>query len=69
MKVRMLTTAAGPDGVYTAGEVWDAPDAEASALIAAGAAVALDAPIADEQLAILTPANVEYADARKRRKQ
>jgi hypothetical protein len=67
----MLTTAAGARWTYRAGEEWDAPDAEASALIAAGAAVALDPPTAspDEQLAILTPANVEYADARKRRKQ
>jgi hypothetical protein len=72
MKVRMLTTAAGPDGVYRAGELWDAPAKEASALIAVGAAVAVEplpAPVPDEQQAVLTPANVEYAVARKRRKQ
>lgn len=71
MRVRMLTTAAGPDGVYRAGELWDAPAEEASALIAAGAAVAVEPlpALADEQQAILTPTNAEYAVARKRRNQ
>lgn len=41
MRVRMLTTAAGPGGVYHAGETWDLADAEAMALVRGGYAAAL----------------------------
>ena len=43
MLVRMVKTAAGPDGVYSAGEVWQVSDALASGMIAGGYATAVDA--------------------------
>lgn len=41
MKVRMLTTAAGPAGVFLSGEVLEIEDALARAFVAAGSAVPL----------------------------
>lgn len=41
-RVRMLTTAASPDGVYHRGEVWQVGDAQAAALVAGGYAAAVD---------------------------
>ena len=65
MRVRMLTTAAGPDGVYMAGEVWEMPDRLALAMVAAGFAVSQDGARGPEvEMAVLAPpAN---ADARPR---
>lgn len=42
-RVRMLTTAASPDGVYQRGEFWELGDAQAAALIDGGYAEAVDA--------------------------
>ena len=42
MKIKMLTTAAGPEGVQIAGQVYDLPDVKAKAFIKAGAALAAD---------------------------
>ena len=39
MKVRMVTTAAGPAGVFYAGETWEIDDTTARQFLAAGAAV------------------------------
>lgn len=39
MKIRMLTLAAGPDGVLQAGKIAEVPEARARALIAGGYAV------------------------------
>jgi hypothetical protein len=44
MRVRYLTLSAGPDGVIQPGDVRDVPEVWALALIAAGSAVAVDAP-------------------------
>lgn len=41
MKIRMLTLAAGPDGVLQAGKIAEVPEATARALIAGGYAVDL----------------------------
>ena len=41
MKIRMLTLAAGPDGVLQAGKIAEVPEARARALIAGGYAVDL----------------------------
>lgn len=40
MRVRMLSTAAGPAGVWPAGSIQDLPDEQGRALMAAGAAEA-----------------------------
>lgn len=42
-RIMMLTTAAGPDGVFMAGSVADVPDELAAAMIAAGSAEAVEA--------------------------
>jgi hypothetical protein len=66
MRVRMLTTAAGPDGVYRVGEIWTVDPITASQLIAGNFAVSVDtneAPAAVET-AVLSPP--ENADARPR---
>lgn len=44
MRVRMVTLAANPDGILTPGTIIDIDDAMAAAMIAAGSAVAIDAP-------------------------
>jgi hypothetical protein len=44
MRVQMLTTAAGPAGVYREGEQWNLEPAQAEAFVAAGAAVLVDPP-------------------------
>lgn len=43
MKVRMRTTAAGPDGVLTAGVIYSLDDEVATPLVAGGYAEALEA--------------------------
>lgn len=43
MKVRMLTTAASPEGVWAAGQVVDLPEKMAKQLMAGGFAVAVAA--------------------------
>lgn len=65
MRVRMLTTAAGPEGVYTAGEIWEMPDPLALTLMAANVAVLVDGargPVVE--MAVLAP--TQNADARPR---
>lgn len=44
MKIRMIKTAAGPDGVKLAGKIYDVSMQEAQALVAADAAVFLEKP-------------------------
>ena len=66
MRVRMLTTAAGPEGTYRVGEIWTVDPITGSQLIAGNFAVAVDvdeAPAAAE-IAVLSPA--DNADARPR---
>ena len=46
MMVRMITTCAGPDGVYCAGHVYDVPRKLAETLVLSGAAG--DMPAAEE---------------------
>jgi hypothetical protein len=45
MKIRMLTTAAGPEGSFIAGKPYDLPDALAQKFLAARAAVEYVGPI------------------------
>lgn len=42
MKVRMIKTAAGPDGVWMTGGIYDLPDALAKQFIGANAAISLE---------------------------
>lgn len=42
MRVRMLTTAAGPDGTYHVGETWNVPQDDGVGLVVGGYATALD---------------------------
>lgn len=42
MRIRYITRSAGPEGCFQPGQVRDLPDAEARALMAAGAAVPMD---------------------------
>lgn len=42
MKVRMIKTAAGPDGIWMASRIYDLPDALAKQFIEANAAVSLE---------------------------
>lgn len=42
MKIRMRTTAAGPDGVLTAGQVYSLEGAQAEALVEGGYAEAVE---------------------------
>lgn len=44
MRVRYITLSAGPDGVIQPGTEQEVPESRGLALIAAGSAVALDAP-------------------------
>lgn len=61
MKIKMRVTAAGPDGCYDAGFVYNVPDAKAKAYIAGGYATLVDDP-AVEVAADPAPA-VEKAEA------
>ena len=51
MRIRMIKTAAGPDGVWIAGKVYDLPNAIAKQYIIADAAISLE-PVAIETEAI-----------------
>lgn len=44
MKIRMFTTAAGPDGVFQAGKVYNLPKAKANAYLKAGSAHLVEEP-------------------------
>ncbi len=44
MQIQMLATAAGPQGVYLAGNTYDVPENLGRAWVAAGAAVSREAP-------------------------
>lgn len=62
MRVRMLTTAAGPEGVLMAGEVVDVPVQVATALLAGGYAVPVEPPqLAGAERAVVTPVTEKRA--------
>lgn len=65
MRVRMTTLACGPSGTFPPGAEREVSDAEGAALVAARAAVALDAPKAPAPEA---PAREPEAPAKKGRK-
>lgn len=44
MRLKMRTTAAGPDGVHLAGQVYDLPEPMAKAYVKVGSAEAIDKP-------------------------
>lgn len=71
MKVKMRTTAAGPEGVQLAGQIYDLPDAAAKAYVNAGSAEAIDKPKPARQRPARPPVeratanpDAETADAR-----
>lgn len=51
MRIRMIKTAAGPDGIWMTGKIYDLPDALAKQYIGAGAAISLE-PVAIETEAV-----------------
>jgi len=53
MKVRMLTTSAGPDGVFMAGEIINVSSAKGRELIKGGYAQLVDEPKAPKETARL----------------
>lgn len=75
MRVRMVTLAASPAGVFHAGEVWEFGETEARALVAGGYAVALDpqpaaaapAPVARETTDVAPNETAALRRAPKRR--
>ncbi|MCB0133942.1 MAG: hypothetical protein KDD75_02385 [Caldilineaceae bacterium] len=67
MQVRMVTLAAGPLGVMQAGQVVEVTEAMGAALIAVGAATAVDVEsVATVEHAVAPP--VETATAKRKRK-
>lgn len=62
MKVRAITLMAGPGGVIHPGQVFDAPDEKAKALIAGRYAVPVGGKIASIETAMVVP----VAETRKR---
>ena len=67
MQVRMVTMAAGPLGVMQAGETVEVTEAMGAALIAVGAATAVDVEsVAPVEHAVATP--IETATAKRKRK-
>ncbi len=67
MQVRMVTMAAGPLGVMQAGQVVEVTEAMGAALIAVGAAMAVDVEsVATVEHAVAPPA--ETATAKRKRK-
>ena len=66
MRIKMLTTAAGPDGVWPAGSIQDLAAPQAKALISGGFAEPIDPPI--EQAQAPKPVARETAEAPTQRK-
>ena len=66
MRIKMITTAAGPDGVWPAGTIQDVSDVQARAMIAQGFAEAVETPI--EEALDPAPAARETATAPAQRK-
>ena len=62
MKVRMRTLAAGPDGVFSPGEVVDLPEREASALVKGGYAESIGETPSAERKVPEPPENKPAAD-------
>lgn len=56
MRLRMLKTAAGPDGVLSLGGIYDVPKAQGRPMVEAGAAEWLDRPKGQVERAVQTPA-------------
>ncbi len=66
MRVRMLATAAGPGGVFLAGQVVDIDPKLAKAFIAGGYAEAVDKPTAPESAAIEAPEKAVLPAAKRK---
>lgn len=62
MKVRMLSTAAGPDGVWPVHSVQDLPDEVALELIRGGHAVGLRQAQPPHETAVVRPGEVAVVD-------
>lgn len=66
MRVKMLTTAAGPEGVFPAGQVVDVDEKLAKAFIAGGYAEVVDKPIVES--AVIEPPEKAVLPAAKRKR-
>lgn len=66
MHVKMLTTAAGPDGVFPAGQVADIDEKLAKAFVAGGYAEAVDKPKTPESAAIEPPEKAVLPTAKRK---
>lgn len=67
MRVKMLTTAAGPDGVFLAGQVVDVDDRLAKAFIAGGYAEYLEEPKQVESTTLEAPEKAVMPTPRRRK--
>jgi len=66
MRVKMLTTAASPDGVFLAGQVVDVDEKLAKAFITGGYAEAVDKPKTPETAAIEPPEKAVLPAAKRK---
>lgn len=66
MRVKMLTTAAGPDGVFLAGQVVDVKDELGKAFVAGGYAEAVDKLRPVESAAIEPPEKAVLQTAKRK---
>ncbi len=66
MKIKMLKTSAGPDGIKISGGIYDVPDKEAKELVARKAAVIIEPKKIES--ASVEPFEVEVIPKPKKRK-
>lgn len=67
MRVKMLATAAGPAGVFLAGQVVDVDEKLAKVFVAGGFAESVDKPMAPESAAIETPKKAVLSAAKRKK--
>ena len=67
MRIKMLTTAAGPDGVYLAGQVVNVNDKLAEAFIAGGYAERLETSKQVESATLETPKKAVMTEPKRRK--
>lgn len=68
MRVKLLTLMAGPDGVFSVGQVIDIPEGQAQHLIESGCAVAIEKRIFEETTDMQMPENTAIMHEHKKRK-
>ncbi len=67
MRVRMLTTAAGPDGIYRPGEIWAVNTDTGMSMVAGGYATAID-PVSTKKAVLQAPETAIAPPAPNQRK-